>query len=389
MSTFRSRKSLIIGALLVAACTPSVATSPDESRDDPGIAPPPPPPPPLSYEFGAKFEPPKGRVVHGMGQWVNGNPQYLAMLPPTRQPAAELMFVDLGDTPRPWDPPAIAARMAEIHAAGRVPVMDLALRGLQPSQAQYQQLADKTYGIDSVVAYSPQYDARIQSFIDVLRAYGHPVMLRIGGEFSGSWNGYHPYAYPVAFRKIVHMFRASGVSNVAFVWCYEPAAANDFDAVSATGDAKWFPGDDVVDWFSIDLFAEQDVSGPLSGHGSELTAFGRTMRFLDMAVAHRRPVIIAESSPSHFDLGTADGAASAWTEWFTPWFGLIAARSEVKWFHYVNYDWTKAAYYASSGWMNNDLTASPSLAAQYVAELGRPSYLHAGELSLLNQWPGN
>ena len=339
-----------------------------------------------SYEFGAKFEPPVGRVVHGMGQWVNGNPQYLAMLPAGNKPAAELMFIDLGDTPRPWDPPEIAARMAAIHAAGRIPVVDLALRGLQPTPATLSQMADKTYGIDSLVAYSAQFDERIQSFVDVVRAHGHAVMLRLGGEFSGPWNGYHPYAYPIAFRKIVAMFRASGATNVAFVWCYEPAAPNDFDTVDANGSAKWYPGDDVVDWFSIDLFATNDVSGPLTGHNGVLTQFGRTMRFLDMAVAYHRPVIIAESSPSHYDLGNPASAAGSWSDWFTPYFTLIQSRGEVKWFHYINYDWTKASYYSSSGWKNNDLSASSTVSAQYAAELAMPTYLHADELALLNQY---
>jgi hypothetical protein len=304
------------------------------------------------------------------------------MLPASALPAAELMFIDLGDTPRPWDPPAIAARLASMHAAGRIPVMDLALRGLQPGSAQLSQMADKTYGIDSLIAFTPQYDGRIQSFVDVLKAFGHPVMLRLGGEFSGAWNGYHPYAYPKAFRKIVQRFRASLATNVAFVWCYEPAAPNDFDAVDAAGNAKWYPGDDVVDWFSIDLFAAHDVGGPLTA-GPNLTAFGRTMRFLDMSVSHRRPVIIAESAPSQFDLAKTADAAGAWAQWFTPLFALIAARSEIKWFHYINYDWSQASYYAASGWKNNDLTTSASLASQYVAELSRPKYLHAHELALL------
>jgi hypothetical protein len=268
--------------------------------------------------------------------------------------------------------------MAAIGNAGRVPVMDLALRGLQPSKAQYDTLADKTYGIDSAVAYTTQYDARIQSFVGVLWSYGKPVMLRIGGEFSGWWNGYHPFAYPVAFRKIVQMFRASGVNNVAFVWCYEPAAAGDFDEFNAAGQPKWFPGDDVVDWFSIDLFSVADVGGGAS--------FGRTVKFLDMAVAYQRPVIIAESAPSQFDVGDPAQASAAWTDWFTPYLALIAQRSEIKWFHYINYDWTKAGYYQASGWKNNDLAASPTLAQLYVTELQNPKYLHAGELNALKGW---
>jgi len=380
----RARSSQILILVVAAACSTStsVPTAPD-GRDDPLVDTTAGPSP--TYEFGAKFEPPIGRVVHGMGQWVNGNPQYLAMLPSSSQPASELMFIDLGDTPRPWNPAEIATKMTSLNAAGRIPSMDLSLRGLQPTPAVLATMADKTYGIDSLIAYTTQYDARIQSFIDVLRAYGKPVMLRLGGEFSGSWNGYHPYAYPVAFRKIVNMFRASGVTNVAFVWCYEPAAAGDFDAVDANGNAKWYPGDDVVDWFSIDLFAAQDVGGAQGGHGGSVTSFGRTLKFLDMAVAHRRPVVIAESSPSHFDLGSVTEAANAWNEWFTPYFALIQSRSEIKWFTYINYDWTKAAYYASSGWKNNDLTLDATVSAQYKSELAKAKYLHAGELNLLNK----
>jgi len=381
-----ARFSRAVAVLFITACgtNGSAITAPEDRHDTPPVDTTVVPSPAYEYEFGAKFEPPKGRVVHGMGQWVNGNPQYLAMLPAANQPASELVFTSISDTDRPWNPAQIAANIASISAAGRIPSMDLALRGNQPMPAVWQQMADKTYGIDSLIAYTTQYDGRIQDFINVLKAHGKPVMLRIGGEFSGWWNGYHPYAYPLAFRKIVNMFRASGVTNVAFVWCYEPAAADDFDAVDANGNARWYPGDNYVDWFSIDLFATSDISGPLSAHNG-LSAFGRTMKFLDMAVAKRRPVIIAESSPSQFDLNSAAGAASSWTQWFDPYFALIQSRSEIKWFHYINYDWTTSSYYVASGWKNNDMTLSASLSAQYKSELAKPKYLHAGELSLLKK----
>lgn len=335
------------------------------------------------YEFGALFEPPRGRVVHGIGQWADGNPQYAALFPIDKQPAAELVFVDLGDTPRGWEPGKIAERIADIRAEGRIPVMDLALRGLQPGTAVLAQIEDKTYGIDSLIATSSLYDERIQSFVDVLKEHGSPVMLRIGGEFSGSWNGYHPYAYPIAFRKIVQMFRDSGVKSVAFVWCYEPAAADDFDHLDANGKAKWYPGDDVVDWFSIDLFSASDVSGPLSDENRGSTSYGRTLRFLDMAVEHHRPVIIAESSPSHFDVSDAVESAKAWSEWFQPLFSLIENRSEIKWFHYINYDWTKSTHYASEGWKNNNISLNAQLATQVVGKLKEERFLHSNELALL------
>jgi hypothetical protein len=89
-----------------------------------------------------------------------------------------------------------------------------------------------------------------------------------------------------------------------------------------------------------------------------------------------------------FNLASGPEGAAAWSEWFTPYFDLIAARPEIKWFHYINYDWTQAGYYAATGWQNNDLALNPVLAGKYVAELSGARYLHAGELSLLNGMGG-
>ena len=204
---------------------------------EPGPATPPPPPPgsSLTYRFGAKFEPPDGRVVHGIGQWEVYNAKYYALLPADQQPAAELIFVDLGDTPRGWEPEKLAARMAAISSSGRIPSVDIALRGLQPTPAVLATLPDPLYGIDHEVANGTKYDARIMDVVGIMKGFRKPVMMRIGGEFSGWWNGYHPYEYPKAFRKIVSMFRQAGVNNVAFVWCFEPAAPDDFDAVAPAG----------------------------------------------------------------------------------------------------------------------------------------------------------
>jgi len=339
------------------------------------------------YEYGMKFEPPAGRVVHGLGQWDAYNAKYRAMLPAGAQPASELVFISIGDTPRGWDPAKLAVRLAAIDAAGAIPNVDIALRGNQPSHADFDTLQDKRYGIDDDIANGSLYDARIDDLIDVVRDYGRPVMMRIGGEFNGSWNGYHPWDYPQAFRKIVNRFRQAGVENVAFIWCYMPAAPDDFDEYDGNGQPRWFPGADVIDWFSLDWFDKSDFSGPttVAGRG-DLTAYGRSLKFLDMAEANGRPVIIAESSPARFDLASPVEAGAAWDQWFAPYFQRIADHPSIKWFHYIDYDWTQAAYYVEIGWKNNDLTASAMLAERYVEELSRPAYLHANERQLLKDW---
>lgn len=332
--------------------------------------------------FGVKLEPPAGRVVHGMGQWAAYNATWLAALPADLRPASQLVFIDLGDTPRGWRPATLATQLQSDVEAGFIPHLDLALRGLQPLPADRDTLSDPYYGIDDVLADTDAYDDRIQDVIDIVKGLDSPVMIRIGGEFNGSWNGYHPWDYPRAFRKIVGMFRDAGVDNVAFSWCYMPAAPGDFDAVDAEGEYRWYPGADVIDWYGIDWFDTGDFSGALTERGEE-SRFGRTLRFLDMALADGRPVIVAESAPARYDLSDPADAGRAWTEWFQPYFQLMDERTEIEWFHLISYDWTQATRYQQIGWRNNDLTADPTLLERLIEELSKPKYLHGGERGLI------
>ncbi len=341
------------------------------------------------YSLNAKFEPPAGRVVHAMGQWEQYNAKLLPLLPAELRPMSKLIFIEIGDTPRGWRPEGIRATMQRYDQEGFIPSIDIAPRGNQPGQAALATRADPLFGIDHEVASTSRFDGRIRDLVRIVKEYGKPVIVRIGGEFNGRWNGYHPYAYPKAFRKIVEMFRAAQVDNAAFVWCYEPAAAGDFDERNAAGEYKWFPGDDVIDWFSIDWFNKEDFTGPLSGSRqgeSVMTAHGRSRRFLDMAVVHQKPVMIAESAPCRYDLADPAQAEAAWQEWFEPYFAIIAERPEIKWFHLISYDWSRASYFAQTGWKNNDFTVSDALLQRLAAELRKPKYLHAGDKTLLKDY---
>jgi acetyl esterase/lipase len=275
-----------------------------------------------------------------MGQWEQYNAKLLPLLPAELRPASKLIFLEIGDTPRGWLPEGIRNMMQRYDQEGFIPSLDIAPRGNQPGQAALAALADPLFGIDHEVASSSRFDARIQDLIRIVKEFGKPVIVRIGGEFNGRWNGYHPYAYPKAFRKIVERFRAAKVDNAAFVWCYEPAAPGDFDERNEAGEYKWFPGADVIDWFSIDWFNKEDFTGPLTGGRrgeNAMTAHGRSRKFLDMAVAHKKPVMIAESAPCRYDLSDPAQAEAAWREWFEPYFQIIAERSEIKWFHLISY----------------------------------------------------
>ena len=373
--------TLLMSAAAVTACHPgdsplephNPAAPGDPSVDDT----------PVPDATGSPLDVPEGRIVHGMGQWDTYNAKLLAALPAAVRPVSELVFVSLGDTPRGWQPGTISALLQEQVQAGRIPHVDIALRGLQPSNTEMAAMEDKLYGIDDDIASGTQYDARILDLASVIGALASPVVVRIGGEFSGSWNGYHPFAYPPAFRKIVQMFRDAGVTNAVFVWCYMPAAPGDFDDVGADGAYKWYPGSDVIDWYAIDWFDTGDFTGPLSDRGVE-SKHGRTRRFLDMAVADGRPVMVAESSPANFDLADPAQADAAWHEWFVPYFAILAERPEIRWFHLISYDWTQAAHYQEMGWRNNDVTADATLLERLIHELSKPVYLNAPDRDLVS-----
>lgn len=61
-------------------------------------------------------------------------------------------------------------------------------------------------------------DANITQLGSFIRDVGAPVLLRIGYEFDGSWNGYDPVLYVQAFRRIMDRPQADGITNVASVW---------------------------------------------------------------------------------------------------------------------------------------------------------------------------
>jgi hypothetical protein len=340
------------------------------------------------YSLDAKFEPPAGRVAHGMGQWEQYNAKLLPLLPAELRPASKLIFITIGDTPRGWRADGIRSMMQRHDEEGFIPHIDIALRGNQPNHAALAALSDPLFGIDDKVASTSQFDGKIQDLARIVHKFGKPVIVRIGGEFNGRWNGYHPYAYPKAFRKIVEMFRAAQADNAAFVWCYEPAAPGDFDERNEPGEYKWFPGPDVIDWFSIDWFNREDFTGPLTGgrRGGELTAHGRTQKFLAMAATYHKPVMIAESGPARYDLSDPAQAEAAWREWFEPYFAIIAEHNEIKWFHLISFDWTRSSFYVQNGWKNNDFTASDILMQRLIAELRRPRYLHTSDRALLKDY---
>lgn len=345
------------------------------------------------YLHGARFEPPFGRVLHGMGQWHEGNLAYRRVVGSALEPVAKLFFIPIGDWPRGWEgrQATLQARLQETVAAGQIPNVDITLYGLGADGRE-------RVAVDRAIADSERYDARLADLIAAIGALPSPVFVRIGAEFNGDWNRYEAGAYPRAFRKIVGMFRAAGVDNVAFVWCYEPSAPGDFAERDGDGDGdgggdgggdgdgawRWYPGDDVVDWFGLDLFDAAQFSGS-TGRNGALSPAGRTQAFLRMALEHGKPVMLAECSAARVGItpDNADGRRD-WAAFFGPLFEFLECNPNVMALHYINVDWSTTGDYGEQGWKDARLERNPSIAKRYREQLGQPRFLHSGEAYLLN-----
>ena len=321
----------------------------------------------------ALLEPADGRVYHG-AQLMNfestADPLagYLGALnDETIQPAVRGIFFSIPGTRGPAK--ALGELGSFFKAAdsiGYIPELSLFLVS--------------TIATDSAIAHTTQYDAVIDSIITLSKSYGKRMFLRIGGEFNGAgpgWNGggYHPYDYVTMFRKIVDMYAARGFrDSVATIWCYYPAAANDFDVVDGRG-ARWYPGDAYVDWFGLDLFNTQDfdMALPDSSRGV-ITRKGKSERFLAMARAKGKPVYMSETSAAFTNI-TPDSADSDadWKSWFVNFWNFISAHTEIKGYSYINTNWPERAY---PNWGDARINSSPFITQWYRTEMKNPKYIH-------------
>ena len=287
--------------------------------------------------FGAKFEPPDGRVLHGAGQSPDAFGRYWEALPETR-PAIFMVYFGVHKLG------AVEKQLKRYFGnyPQAMPQIGLAFAGRGPNGRTQDRLVEG------------KFDDDLRTAARVLRDTKRPVFIRPGYEFNGNWNAYDPDVFIEAFRKIVGIFRDEKAENVAFVWCYAAGGRPYF--------MQWYPGDEYVDWWGIDIFMPRNIT---SKHA---------VRFLDAAIEHRKPVMICESTPKK--VGVLEGEKS-WARWFEPYFDLVRSRNEIKGFCYINWDW--ANYPQWSDWGNARIELNEEVLKRYREEMKKPAYIHYSE----------
>ncbi|WP_221032647.1 hypothetical protein [Actomonas aquatica] len=197
-------------------------------------------------EFGARLEP-HGTILHGAGQdpgagfTPSGFIEYAEAIGPERAPALFMTYIGLGQTAaeiRAWGRD-LRQKLAAVGGLDLRPQIGLALTSGREGGT----------GIDDEVA-AGHHDDRIAAFVAALAALDRPAYVRIGYECEGSWNGYRPDTYRTAFVRITSAIRHVELP-VATVWC---VAGGSSGATTIDDLLPYYPGDDWVDWWSIDLF---------------------------------------------------------------------------------------------------------------------------------------
>ena len=313
--------------------------------------------------YGRRLEPRAGLILHGAGQTDSISFEHYAAAVAPARPLLFMTYVDLRD-----DLPAYFTALQQQlerlspHPEQAITIPQIGL-ALNRGDAHRHYESETSAGMD---------DGRLLQLCDGLRSLHRPVFLRVGYEFNGIWNGYQPTGYIGAFRRIAWRVHECDLPEIALVWDWSADAELDAEAsgaaISGAGGpaSRWqafYPGDDAVDWWALNLFTPAGISAPA------------TRAFLQRADASRHPVMIAESAPKTYLTGSTPTVRK---DWFEPYFGLIRSSPGIRAFCYINWDWRGFPQWAD--WGDSRVESSPALQAWYRTEVNGPSYAQAGSL---------
>lgn len=296
--------------------------------------------------FNAKFEP-TDKVLHGAGQSDEfAFASYTEIMTPARHPIFYMDYIGAKDTPD-----EIIEKVQAYKAILSNYPDDVGLQlGLSMTSGGTGYTSDVNSGV---------YDDNLTTLAKCLDSLNRQVFVRIGYEANGFWNNYSATTYPAAFRHVTDIFRIES-ENIATVWCIHP-----IDGMTKI--MTYYPGDDYVDWWSIDLFQPSFMQN------------STTPAFLDSAEAHYKPVMIGEATPT--EIGVGNGLTS-WNSWYEIFFDIIRDNPVIKAFSYINRDWTYIG--GQPTWKNARIQDDTIVACKYRDEMDSDLYLHSSADSTNN-----
>jgi len=195
-------------------------------------------------------------------------------------------------------------------------------------------------------------DENIYKLGEWIRGVNRPVYLRIGYEFDLPENNYDPKKYVRAYRHIVDRLKKDKIDNVAYVW-------HSYASILSRPITDWYPGDEYVDWFAITYFDNRPA--------------GYMDPMVELAAEHKKPLMIAESTPR--GIGTHN-EKHAWDRWFQPFFDFVS-ENNIKAVSYINSNWGEHPMWKGQGWQDARIQVDEICKKKWLDEIRKEKYLQS------------
>ena len=364
------------------------------------------------YTYGRYLEPPDGSILQGMGQFwgpSTDNQQYLDALAPYGEgvmPGHDMFIVNISPSAiddghfGTFDAHAqtvLLSQLQESADAQRIPHVAISFLNYNahflPGMGQHKPTA---HDIDVADDDAPMHDFMLNQITLVgqtLAAFGQPVFVRIGLEFNNpsvvdGAEGYHAFYFPIAYRKTVKALEAAGAERCAYIWCWQASAPTTYaDVDPVTGLAAWYPGDEYVDWFGLDIFnRNQFTTLPSPIYPLAASQLPDVEQFLAFAENRSRPVFVAESACVDYDIVAGD-ANDSLVNWFLPFFTFIANHPSIKAVTYISHDWTGGSGGAPL-WKDSRIANSSQVTFAWAHVMGLSAFIGKRSGPFLNGYDG-
>ncbi|MFD0528677.1 glycoside hydrolase family 26 protein [Kitasatospora arboriphila] len=233
-----------------------------------------------------------------------------------RLPTVQEYFVN-------WDEEFSADRVTSSYHLGAVPLLTW-----QPSAGKDQGDDQPAYALRRIA--SGAHDGYVRRFADAVREVRQPVVIRFAHEMNADW---YPWAeqrsgnrqgdYVAAWRHVHDVFASRGVTNVLWFWCPNIHRGTDKHEL-----ARYFPGDQYVDWIGMDGYSESEKRAD--------EVFDET--YADLVSLSQKPIFIGET-------GVRPNVNKAlWTVDFFRWIKAHPRVVGFSWFQHSDeeggrYDW--------------------------------------------------
>jgi len=252
-----------------------------------------------------------------------------------------------------------------IRAKGAVPYIRLNLRTDDST------VPDSNFTLDRIG--SGAFDADLTAWGQAAAQFGTPLILEYGTEVNGDWMAWNgSYAggnaqatakFRAAYRHIHDVITAAGATNTTWVF-----HANFLDWPQASWNAfeNYYPGDDVVDWVGLSLYASTEIT---DGNWFDFTSnMDEAVARLD-AMAPSKPQFVLEfAAPANDPLGDPVQWAQA----------ALSAIISNRWPHIRGFNWWNERYpidgHAAHD-TNFQVQQIPGMSALFQAQLADPKVI--------------